>query len=95
MCYNLAAIPSVDHTRGLLAAIGGTVPQFTDSSPQCRFNNRCPHAAPVCASVDPPLLTVGRAHEVACFGYVRGAEVGRPESEMPDVPKIATPQSAN
>ncbi len=90
----LAAIPSVGHERGRLAAIEGTVPQFTDSTPQCRFNNRCPHAAPVCTSVEPQLLSVGVAHEVACFGYERAADLGRPESDMPDVPKTPTPQSA-
>ena len=41
----LAAVPSVGHDRGHLAAIEGTVPEFTDDSPLCRFHNRCPHAA--------------------------------------------------
>src|SRR5918996_681703 len=55
----LAAIPSVDHQRGHLAAIGGSVPEFADPTPRCRFDNRCPHAASICSSVDPPLRAMG------------------------------------
>ena len=89
----LAAIPSVGHQRGHLAAIEGSVPEFTDAAPMCRFNNRCPHAAPVCRTVEPRLLTVAPFHEVACFGYARAADFDVPESDMPEVPKIPTPQS--
>ncbi len=89
----LAAIPSVGQERGHLAAIGGSVPEFTDPQPMCRFNNRCPHAAEVCTKVEPRLLTVAPLHEVACFGYARAADFDAAESEMPDVPKIAIPQS--
>jgi oligopeptide/dipeptide ABC transporter ATP-binding protein len=81
----LAAIPSVDHQRGHLAAIGGSVPEFSDPTPRCRFDNRCPHAAPICSSVDPPLRAMGGTHTVACFGYERGEDHGVRESEMPTV----------
>ena len=81
----LAAIPSVDHQRGHLAAIGGSVPEFSDPTPRCRFSNRCPHAAPICTAVDPPLRAMGGTHAVACFGYERGEDYGVSESEMPTV----------
>ena len=81
----LAAIPSVDHRRGHLAAIGGSVPEFSDPSPRCRFDNRCPHAAPICSSVDPSLRAMGGTHRVACFGYERAEDHGVSESEMPTV----------
>ena len=89
----LAAVPSVGHERGHLSAISGTVPEFTEAQPMCRFNNRCPHAAEVCTKVEPRLMTVAPLHEVACFGYARGADFNVPESEMPEVPKIAIPGS--
>ena len=90
----LAAIPSVGHARGHLEAIAGTVPEFTSDDPLCRFNNRCPHAADVCTRVEPKLIDVAPAHEVACFGYASAEEMGEPEAAMPDVPKIPTPGSA-
>jgi oligopeptide/dipeptide ABC transporter ATP-binding protein len=81
----LAAIPSVDHQRGHLAAIGGSVPEFSDPTPRCRFSNRCPHAAPICTGVDPPLRAMGGTHAVACFGYERAEDYGVRESDMPTV----------
>jgi oligopeptide/dipeptide ABC transporter ATP-binding protein len=89
----LAAIPSVGQQRGHLAAIGGSVPEFTDPTPMCRFNNRCPHAASICTSVEPSLLQIGKEHEVACFGYERAADHQVSESDMPHVPMIRTPES--
>jgi oligopeptide/dipeptide ABC transporter ATP-binding protein len=32
----------------------------------CRFRNRCPLAAPICAAEDPPLRSVGDDSLVAC-----------------------------
>ena len=84
----LAAIPRVGHSRGGLAAIEGSVPEFVDTTPQCRFANRCPHAAPACGRIEPHLTPVGAAHEVAChaYGVPDSADVG-PE-DLPTVPRI-------
>jgi oligopeptide/dipeptide ABC transporter ATP-binding protein len=89
----LAAVPSVGHPRGRLAAIEGSVPEFTDDAPLCRFHNRCPHSAAVCTSVEPRLRTVAEAQSVACFGYESAAELGVPSTDMPDVPKSSTTTS--
>ncbi|HET9422880.1 MAG TPA: ABC transporter ATP-binding protein [Nocardioides sp.] len=89
----LAAVPSVGHPRGRLAAIEGSVPEFTDDAPLCRFHNRCPHAAAVCRSVEPRLREVAEAQSVACFGYESAAELGVPTTDMPDVPKSSTTTS--
>ncbi|HWM01894.1 MAG TPA: oligopeptide/dipeptide ABC transporter ATP-binding protein [Actinophytocola sp.] len=89
----LAAVPSVGHPRGRLAAIEGSVPEFTDDAPLCRFHNRCPHAAAVCTSVEPRLRTVAEAQSVACFGYESAAELGVPTTDMPDVPKSSSTTS--
>jgi len=89
----LAAVPSVGQGRGRLAAIEGSVPEFTDDSPLCRFHNRCPHAAAICTSVEPRLRTVAEAQSVACFGYESAVELGVPSTDMPDVPKSSTTTS--
>jgi oligopeptide/dipeptide ABC transporter ATP-binding protein len=80
----LSAIPAVEHERGRLAAIKGSVPEFVDPSPCCRFNNRCPFAAPICRDTNPPLHE-HEGHEVACFGYERAEDFGRSPSEMPSL----------
>ena len=55
----LRSIPGVEHQRGRLAAIEGSVPEFVDDSAQCRFSNRCPFARPLCSKNDPPLHSPG------------------------------------
>ncbi|MGH3385973.1 MAG: ABC transporter ATP-binding protein [Nocardioidaceae bacterium] len=89
----LAAVPSVGQERGHLAAIEGSVPEFTEVASMCRFHNRCPYAAAICTSVEPQLRTVGKGQRVACFGYDSAAEHGVAEADMPKVPKISTKSS--
>jgi oligopeptide/dipeptide ABC transporter ATP-binding protein len=89
----LAAIPRAGHRRGQLAAIEGSVPEFTDATPMCRFANRCPHAALACGVREPQLVPVGAGHEVACLAYDDAGHVGVPVSEMPTVPTIPTTES--
>jgi peptide/nickel transport system ATP-binding protein/oligopeptide transport system ATP-binding protein len=89
----LAAVPSVGQERGHLAAIEGSVPEFTELAPMCRFHNRCPHAAAICTSVEPQLRTVAEAQSVACFGYDSAAEHGVAETDLPIVPKISIASS--
>jgi peptide/nickel transport system ATP-binding protein len=60
----LAAVPRLDG-RGLPRPIGGSVPNFIDPPAGCRFRPRCAHAQPACAAI-PPMLSVGRGHDVAC-----------------------------
>jgi oligopeptide/dipeptide ABC transporter ATP-binding protein len=82
----LSAIPSVAQRGGRLAAIRGTVPEFVDPSPMCRFSNRCPYAAAICPTEDPPLRSYwGDSHQVACFGYESAQAWGRTEDEMPSL----------
>jgi oligopeptide/dipeptide ABC transporter ATP-binding protein len=79
----LSAIPTVEHRRGELAAIEGTVPEFVEATSCCRFSNRCPHATQICGAFDPPLRTTGESHGVACFAYESPADWGRSAAEMP------------
>jgi peptide/nickel transport system ATP-binding protein len=60
----LAAVPRLDG-RGLPRPIAGAVPNFLHLPPGCRFRPRCAHAQAACEVV-PPMLAVGREHDVAC-----------------------------
>jgi hypothetical protein len=54
-----------------------------DLHPRCRFAGRCPHTAPACEHLDPPLTPRGSARSVACFLYERSSDVGVDAREMP------------
>ncbi len=79
----IGATPSTGQRRGELIAIEGSVPEFMDPAPRCRFSSRCPYRAPVCEHMDPPLTPQGGGRSVACFLYERSAELGVDPSEMP------------
>lgn len=62
----LSAIPRLEAERkSRLATIPGLVPTLAEMPAGCRFTNRCPLAAPVCAT-QPPLETIAEAHTAAC-----------------------------
>jgi peptide/nickel transport system ATP-binding protein len=63
----LASIPPVDRDEERLHAIRGSVPPIFDLPPGCRFEPRCGHARPACASAVPPLVECGVAHHAACI----------------------------
>jgi oligopeptide/dipeptide ABC transporter ATP-binding protein len=89
----LAAIPHARTPRGRLAAIPGTVPQLVAPPPQCHFHSRCPHAAPACRALVPPLLAVADAHEAACLRHAVADDVpGTAPADLP-VPATRTPDA--
>jgi oligopeptide/dipeptide ABC transporter ATP-binding protein len=47
--------------------VDGEPPSPYDVPAGCRFHPRCPLASEICRENDPPLLTVGPAHESACL----------------------------
>jgi oligopeptide/dipeptide ABC transporter ATP-binding protein len=73
----LNAIPRLDAPRkSRLATIPGLVPGLAEMPAGCRFANRCPFAAPVCAT-QPALETISPGHSVACHRWrevIAGAE---------------------
>jgi oligopeptide/dipeptide ABC transporter ATP-binding protein len=79
----IGAIPATGQRRGKLVAIEGTVPEFMDLEPRCRFSGRCPHRAPVCEQMDPLLSPRSAGRSVACFLYDRSTDLGVDPSDMP------------
>jgi oligopeptide/dipeptide ABC transporter ATP-binding protein len=83
----MGAVPTSEQARGELVAIDGSVPELVDPDPGCRFAGRCPHTAPVCGQLDPPLQERGDSTRmVACFGYSSAEDVGVDPTTMPHVP---------
>jgi len=64
----LTSIPTLDAPhKQPLSVIRGVVPS-PDALPEgCRFENRCPHAQPVCRTAQPPMVAVGPDHRSACY----------------------------
>jgi oligopeptide/dipeptide ABC transporter ATP-binding protein len=69
----LASIPRLEETVEWLHPIPGMVPSPMDLPAGCRFCSRCPHAMPICAEAEPPMLEVAPGHHAACFLYEPGA----------------------
>jgi len=63
----LNSLPSVgDKKKKRLDAIPGVVPSPLKLPSGCRFRDRCPKAADLCAEKDPQLLEKEPGHLVAC-----------------------------
>ncbi|HYB07946.1 MAG TPA: oligopeptide/dipeptide ABC transporter ATP-binding protein, partial [Nitrososphaerales archaeon] len=63
----LSAVPIPDpekHTKRII--LPGDVPSPVNPPPGCRFHPRCPYAAEVCRTDEPPLRQLGTSHLVAC-----------------------------
>jgi len=79
--------PAHHYTAGLLRAvpatnvaeaktrrgmqITGELPSAVNPPSGCRFRTRCPAAADICASWEPPLVTVGDGHTTSCHYPLR------------------------
>ena len=64
----LTSIPTLDSPhKQLLKVIEGVVPSLDELPPGCRFENRCPHAQPVCRTAPPPVVEAGPHHRSACY----------------------------
>ncbi|HEX9442484.1 MAG TPA: ABC transporter ATP-binding protein [Candidatus Binatia bacterium] len=62
------------HKKKRLAAIPGVVPNPLELPSGCRFRDRCPRAAEVCAGVEPKLAEVEPGHWAACYFPGPGVE---------------------
>jgi len=69
--YTLGLLNSVPGIGGMkkrrLEAIPGTVPSPLELPDGCRFRDRCPKAAGICADGEPELVEKRSGHWVACY----------------------------
>ena len=78
----LRAVPHPGRKASALAGIPGTLPNLYDPPPGCRFQQRCDHAMPACAS-GTPLYELGPDQRVACLLHdPRGST---PPATLPEV----------
>ncbi len=71
----LRSIPRLDRGRqAKLQPIEGLPPDLIDPPKGCPFAPRCSYRIDRCWEENPPLETVARAHRVACWVDVRGAQ---------------------
>ena len=66
----LDSVPRLDETAGsTLVSIDGLPPDLIDLPVGCSFAPRCRYAIDRCAAETPPLMTVGDAHDSACWRW--------------------------
>lgn len=69
----LASIPSIiTESEQMIKPIVGVVPSPYEIPSGCKFYPRCPDYLPgICDREEPPLVEVGKGHQVSCFLYSR------------------------
>lgn len=61
------AFPDLARASNQLVPIPGNPPDLRNPPAGCRFAGRCPFAIDTCRTADPPLVSVDRDHEAACW----------------------------
>ncbi len=54
---------------GIASGIPGSIPDYLNPPPGCRFHPRCPQVMDICRTEKPSAYAVASEHEVACFLY--------------------------
>jgi len=67
----MASVPRMDGTVTRLPSIEGQPPPLHELPAGCRFADRCAYADEHCRREYPPTMTVGPAHEAACWRIER------------------------
>ncbi len=62
----IGAFADIRKPKEKLVSIPGSPPKLIDPPPSCRFNPRCPYAADICRTKEPPLEEAMPGHYVAC-----------------------------
>jgi len=81
----LDSVPRLDNP-GALSPIGGSPPNLSDPPSGCRFRDRCPDAAPVCARRRPPDVAFGPDHRAACYLHTDAYDGDRDDPTVPPAP---------
>jgi len=63
----LEAVPRLEHSRGHLRGIEGTVPNPTHLPSGCKFHPRCPRRQDICAGEEPEWEWVDTGRGVRCY----------------------------
>ncbi|MBS7633539.1 ABC transporter ATP-binding protein [Candidatus Bathyarchaeota archaeon] len=63
----IAAFPSVLGRKTELSSIHGFPPDLLTPPPGCRFHPRCDYAMEICRKEEPPVISAGKDHYVACW----------------------------
>jgi len=61
-----ASLPNHPRDKIDRTVLSGEIASPLDIPPGCRFHPRCTHRKPICSDQDPPLISVGKSHWVAC-----------------------------
>jgi peptide/nickel transport system ATP-binding protein len=70
--FLIESLPRLDD-KSERVSIPGRPPALDNPPEGCRFHPRCPFPADACREEEPPLISVGKDHRVACFSL--GEEV--------------------
>lgn len=65
----LKALPEPGRSKKKLYAIKGSIPNFLDPPPGCRFHPRCNFTMDICRCQKPPIYEIDPGHEVSCYLY--------------------------
>jgi peptide/nickel transport system ATP-binding protein len=92
----LRALPDAARRGQALEAIPGTVPPLTQRFEGCRFAPRCVHATSHCTSQVPQPVTPAPGHEVRCWLFAPGCDMGAaaPAAEAIDPALTPAPERA-
>jgi len=74
----LSAIPDPDSniaSEQSVVRLQGDLPSAANPPSGCRFRTRCPLAQARCAEEEPPLVTLGPSHKVACHFPLTGVTI--------------------
>lgn len=63
----LQSTPAVNRSLERFPTIDGRVPDLSNPPEGCRFNPRCSKVKPICYKEDPPVVEIGKDHEVKCW----------------------------
>ncbi|MDC7244461.1 MAG: ABC transporter ATP-binding protein [Sphaerochaetaceae bacterium] len=71
----IKSVPRLDKAQnGKLFSIEGQPPNVIDLPPCCPFHPRCSRKMEICTKQYPPVVDLGKGHEVACWLYAENKE---------------------